>query len=563
MEIKEDTIKAYTLKNAVEHNGMAVQGAVLSGLFAEGLEKSKVKETIPKIKKVLKEVNEMKIEEQKEEFKKLEEKISKREVREEGQLPPLPNAQKGKVIMRFAPFPSGPLHIGNARQLILNNKYCKMYGGKLLLVMDDTIGSKEKPIEPAAYKLIEDGINWLGIKHENKIIYKSDRIEKYYAYADELIKKGYMYVCDCPQEEMRELRAKGIACACRELPPEENYKRWKEMFDKKTPEGKYAVRLKTDIQHPNPAFRDRVMFRISERPHAKLKNKYRVYPLLEFSWAIDDHLLGMTHIIRGNELIMETMVEKFIWDIFKWPHPEVIHTGHFAIEGVKVSKSKGSKEVKSGKYIGWNDPRLWSLQSLKDRGFKPEAIKEFILNMGITKSNSTIPIEVLYSLNKNHLPEVPKYFFVEEPEKIHIKGTPPMETEIQLNQKEKLGSRKMKTEQDFLIPKIDYDLMENKKYRLIGLLTFKSDQVLKTKPRDFTFVTDEPEKGLKPIEWLPANANNPKVKIRMDDGTIKEGVGEESLKNLNENRTIYLEKLGYVTLHKKHKDFLEFWWLHN
>ena len=124
-----------------------------------------------------------------------------------------------------------------------------------------------------------------------------------------------------------------------------------------------VVRLKTSMSDSDPAFRDRVMFRISDRPHAKLGTKYRVYPMLDFAFAIDDHFLGITHILRGMELAIETRVEKFIWDIFKWKHPEVIYNGHFEIEGVKLSKSKCAIEVKSKRYSGWNDPRTWSLHS--------------------------------------------------------------------------------------------------------------------------------------------------------------------------------------------------------
>ena len=188
------------------------------------------------------------------------------------------------------------------------------------------------------------------------------------------------------------------------------------MFGSK--EGTRTVRLKTSMKDPDPAFRDRIMFRISDRPHAKLGKKYRVYPLLDFTWAIDDHIFGITHILRGNDLMMETKVEKFIWDIFRWKHKEVIYNGQFTIEGIEISKSKGSNEVRSGEYIGWNDPRTWSLQSLRDRGITPEALREFILNMGIKKTNVTIPIDILYALNNKNLNDVPRYFFVENPTKI-------------------------------------------------------------------------------------------------------------------------------------------------
>ena len=559
--IAKEKIKAHALDNALQHEGKATQGPVLNALFAEGLKKENIKDIIPQILSALEEVNSLSPEQQQKEFEKLSGTIKKREIREG--LPELPNV-KEKVVMRFAPFPSGPLHIGNTRQLVLNDEYVKNHKGKFILVIDDTIGSAEKPIMPEAYDLIKQGVKWMQAKPA-KVVLKSERLEKYYSFAEELIKKGYMYVCDCKQESFRELRVKGIECPCRHLPEHKQMERWKKMFSQESKDGDLVVRLKTSMQHPNPAFRDRVMFRISTREHPLTKKKYKVWPLLEFSWAIDDHLLGITHIIRGVDLMMETEIEKFIWDIFRWEHPETIHTGFFAIEGIKLSKSKGSREVKSGEYIGWNDPRTWSLQSLKDRGIKAEAIREFILNMGITKANSTVAIDSLYALNRKHLEDAPRYFFVPEPVKIHISGCPEIDAKIPLNPKDQKNSRNLETNQDFLIPQQDYELMQNANYRLIHLLNFRSDNVLKLKPRTFSFISQDPEQDLdvKFIQWLPANEENLKVKVRMPDNSSIHGLGEPSLKSLKEGTIVQFERFGFCKLHKKSKEGLEFWFAHH
>ena len=559
-EISKEVIKAYALENAIKYEGKANQGAVLAGLFAEGLEKSKIKNIIPTIQKVLEEVNNLSSEKQREQFSKLDSKTSKREIREG--LKELPNAEKGKVVMRMAPFPSGPLHIGNARTMILNDEYVRMYDGKLLIIMDDTIGSETKQIEPEAYKLIEEGIKWLEINYDKKIIYKSDRTEKYYAYAEEMLKKGYLYVCHCDQETMHELKVKGIECSCRQLPPEEQMKRWKEMFKAKM--GSMTVRLKTDMQDSDPAFRDRVMFKISDRLHPRTKNKFRIYPSMEFSWAIDDHLLGVTHILRGIDHYMSTRVQDFIRDIFKWENPESIYNGHFAIEGIKISKSKGAQEVKSGIYSGWNDPRLWSLQSLKDRGIKPEAIRQFILNLGMRKTNITAPVESLYMLNKKYLEKAPRYFFVENPQKVHIKGCPRINAKLPLHPDGQHGFRNYKTGQEFLISEQDTSLMQDGNYRLMHLLNFKSDNVKRFLPREYSFTSEEPDNNIKTkfIHWLPATPNNINVEIMMDDGTIKKGLGEFELSKLKKGTVIQFERFGFVKLHKKGKDKLEFWFGH-
>ena len=558
--IKKETIRAYALENAIKHKGKSNQGSVLNSLFAEGLKKENIKETIPVIQEVIDEINSLSFEEQEAQYHLTKHQLKKREQREG--LPELENAEHEKVVLRFAPFPSGPLHIGNTRQLILNDEYAKMYKGRLILVMDDTIGSEEKPIEKEAYKLIEEGVNWLDVNRDKKIIYKSDRIKDYYEYAEELIKKGYMYVCSCTKEEIRETRAEGVECPCRNLPESEHMKRWKEMF--KAKEGEYVVRLKTSMQHPNPAFRDRVLFRISDREHPITKNKYRVWPLLEFSWAIDDHLLGVTHIIRGIDLIMETEVEKFIWNIFKWKNPTVLHTGHLAIQGIKISKSKGAKEVRAGQYIGWNDPRTWSLQSLRDRGIKPEAIREFIISMGMTKSNSTVAVDMLYAINRKFLEDCPRYFFVEDPIKIKISGAPAIDAELPLHPSKNLGKRIYETSQEFYIQRQDAELFQDKNYRLMHLLNFRSEQLLKTKPRTFSFISEDTDKNLdvKFIQWLPANDDNIVTKIRMDDGSMITGIGEPELANLKIGDQVQFERFGFVKLYKKNPGELEFWFTH-
>lgn len=564
MAISDEKIEAYALENAVKHSGKAAPGSVLNALFMEGLEKNKIKEIMPKINEIVNHVNSLSPAEQQEKYDLAKKDLKKREVREEGQLSDLPEAEQGKVVMRIAPFPSGPLHIGNARPVVLNNEYVKKYSGKLILVIDDTIGSEEKPIEPEAYKMIPESLDWLGINYDKKIIYKSDRLEIYYAYAEELIKKGYMYVCSCASEKMRDLREKGIDCSCRHLPAKQQLERWKEMFSAK--EGQFTVRLKTSMQHQNPAFRDRVMFRISERSHAKVGDKYRVWPLLEFSWAIDDHLLGITHIIRGVELMMETEVEKFIWDIFKWKYPVTLHTGLLRIEGVKLSKSKGSKEVKSGAYTGWNDPRLWSLQSLQDRGIQPQAIKDFILSVGMSKANIAVAIDVLYAINRKYIEKSPRYFFIPEPVQITIKGCPELDASLPLHPSEKLGFRKYRTNQNFYIPKQDAELMNDGNYRLMHLLNFKTDKISPVKPRDFSFLSVDPDDklGVKFIQWLPADAKNIQITIRMPDGSTISGLGEPEITNLKPGQVVQFERFGFCRMYSlsKKENKSEFWMAH-
>ena len=194
MEDFSKEIKAYALKNALEF-GKADASKVLPKLFQHGLEKKDIGIVMKEIKKIVDEINSLKKEELEKEFELWKEYVKER-VEKERELPELPNAS-GEMIFRLAPFPSGALHIGNAKTYLLNALYAEKYHAKTLLVMDDTIGSEEKQIIPEAYKLLTDAFDWLGVKYQKPIIYKSDRLEIYYEYGKKLIEKNKAYVCSC------------------------------------------------------------------------------------------------------------------------------------------------------------------------------------------------------------------------------------------------------------------------------------------------------------------------------------------------------------------------------
>src|SRR3989338_2572590 len=539
-----------SLENAIKHDGKANVNAVLGIVLSKSPElKKNIKELQKNVSDVVSNINNMTLEEQKIQFDNLGGEITEKK-EEERKLPELKNV-RGKVVMRLAPYPSGPLHIGNSRPYIINDEYVKIYKGNLLLVIDDTIGSEEKNISKEAYELIPEGLKWLNIKFDKKIIYKSDRLDVYYKYAEGLISKGKAYICECTSEVLRENRQKGLECDCRSKSVSTNLKDWKKLF--KAKEGSMVLRIKTSIQHENPAFRDRVIFRISDRKHPRVGNKYRVWPLLDFSWAIDDYLLDITHILRGKELMMESDMERYIWNVFKWRQIEIIHTGLLQIEGIKLSKSKSKKEVESGAYEGWDDPRTWSLQSLKRRGFQPEAIRRFILSFGVTQSEIKVPVDVLYSENRKLLDKkVNRYFFISNPNKIKIKNAPNLNVEVPLHPDDNRGHRKFKTEDEFYISD---DIKKNTVYRFMHLFNFKDNKYLST----------ELDKSLnaKLIHWIPANDNFVNVEIVMVDNSRINGIAESSVRNLKVDDIIQFERQFFCRLDNKSNDKIVFSYAHN
>jgi glutamyl-tRNA synthetase len=558
-------ILIHSLSNAIIHNGQAQATSVLPKLFQEGLKREEIKQVIPIIQKTVNEINNLTIEEQKKKFESLNVKVKKKE-KEKG-LSDLEKV-KNKVVMRFAPYPSGPLHIGNARPAILNDEYVKKYGGKLLLVIDDTIGSQEKQIIKEAYKLIPHGLDWLQVNYD-KILYKSDRLDLYYKYAEQLIRKNKAYVCFCSSKKIHDNRTRKKECECRKKTSEENLIEWKKMLAGKYKEGHATLRIKTSMQHKNPAFRDRVLFRISNRTHPRVKKKYKIWPLLEMSWAVDDHLLGITHVLRGKDLMIESEMEKYIWKILGWKQPVLIHTGLVSITGAKISKSKSQKEVMTGKYIGWDDPRTWSLQSLEARGIKPEALRKFCISLGLTQTEVTVPIESLYKKNKKIIESSNRYFFIENPVKIKIKNSPRIIAKLPLHPDHaERGYRLIETTEDFYIAKKDHlEIKKSKQdiFRFMNLFNFKR---IKHK-MIFEFHSRELQPLLKAklIHWLPLSKELIKTKIMMPEGEIVKGLAEQNVKNLEVGTIIQFERFGFCKLHKIHKKSkkgkeYEFWFAH-
>ena len=542
----EEIFKKHALINAVEHKGKANVQAVLNRSVAEKPElKIRIKEIIRIIQKVVKEVNALSLEEQEKMMEELGIELE-RKVKEG--LPELKNAEVGRVVMRLAPFPSGPLHLGNARMVILNDEYVKKYKGKLLLVFDDTIGSTEKSILPEAYQMIEEGLKWLGVEFHEKV-YKSDRLEIFYKYGREIIEKGFAYVCTCSEKEIRENRKNGIECLCRRRSVQENLDLWEKMLEGKFKEGEATVRIKTDMKHPNPAFRDRVLFRISEREHPRVGKKYKVWPMLEFSWAVDDWLLGVTHILRGKQLVIEDVMEEFIWEKMGWPKKEFIHYGMLKVEEAILSKSETRKMIERGIISGWEDPRTWSLQSLKKRGFQPESIRKFIIKMGLSEADVTVPLEILYAENRKLIdPIANRYMAVISPVCVSVENAPKLfSTEIRMHPDfPERGTRKIPVNtQRIYLEKDDIEKLEGKEVGLINLFSVRIDKKVE-------FLSNEISYDIPKIHWV--SEPNVEIKIIMPNGEIKKALAEPSVEELKEGEIVQLYRIGFCRVDKTGKD---------
>lgn len=558
------------LKNAVKFGGKPNKKAIMGKLMAQLPElKSHVKKITPILKNIVAEIRNLTIEEQKIRLLKLDpHALDKEESREEEkELPELGGVdQYPKVVMRLAPYPSGALHIGNARMVILNDEYVKKYNGELILFYDDTIGSpkslrgspKAKYVLPEAYDLIKEGIEWLGVKI-HKTYYKSDRLEIHYEYCEKLIKDKIAYVCFCDAGEFREKYKKlKKNCPHRSQSVEKNMQEWQNMLNGKYRETEAVVRLKTGMDQKDPALRDQIIMRISEAEHPKVGTKYIVWPMLEFSWSIDDYLIGATHILRGIDLIKEGIIEEFIWDHFSWKKAELLYYGRLNFPNLKLSKTKARNNIQKGIYQGWEDPRTWSLQSLKKRGIRPEALRETLLDLGMSTTGITFSVNWLYAKNKDIIDEISnRYFFVENPILILIDEVPFSEYTAEpllLPTKPEKGKRKINLISKNNKLELYISLVDAKSFRIGDIIRLKDlinvqinaidlhNKIINA--RYYSTQLDR-EKGFAIIQWVPRE-DKINVSILNPDGYLSHGYGEINLLKIPMHKTIQFERYAFV-----------------
>jgi glutamyl-tRNA synthetase len=560
-----ELVRKAALLNALQHDGKAQAGAIVGRIIGEKQElKTKAKELSRLIGKVVTEVNRLSVEEQKQIIEeKWPEALKKEKATEEKGLPPLPNADKYKqIVTRFSPNPDCVLHLGSARAIILSHEYARIYKGKFILRFEDTDPKVKRPVLEF-YDRIREDLAWLGCKADEEYI-QSDRLPLYYEYAERLLREGNAYVCTCQPEHFRKKMLSREPCDCRGFSAEENLERWKRMLDGGYGEGEAVVRVKTDVEHPNPAVRDWPALRIIDPvkyPHPRIGSKYRVWPLYNFSTGLDDHLMGITHIIRGKEHLTNKVRQEYMYRHLGWKYPEAIHYGRLKITGAFLSKSKIVQGVREGVYTGWDDPRLATFAALRKRGITPSAIKKMIIDVGPKTADVTLSWANLYAYNRKILdPQSDRYFFVSEPTALKVKHVPKVfKAKLPLHpEKPEQGFREYTVTPQgetatFWVAKRDADAAEvGSVVRLMELFNVKIESV-NVGSVEASFASEAYEEARKAkaklIHWIPKGAEFP-CQVVMPDATVNEGVAESACKKLKPDTVIQFERFGFARIDK-------------
>lgn len=549
----------YALLNAVQHKGNAQDKAVVGVIMGSHPELRKDAREIIKIAaEIVKEVNSLNLGDKKGELEKLgvQETIKEKKTEKKG-LADLPSVGKD-VVLRFAPNPSGPLHIGHARAAILNQEYVKCYNGKLILRIEDT---DPKRVDPDAYQMIKEDLTWLKVEWQDEVI-QSDRINIYHEYAEKLINLGRAYMCTCPGDEFKKLKDQSMSCPCRDLSITENLTRWMKMPEMK--EGEAVLRVKTDLNHKNPAIRDWVAMRIVDHQHPRIGNQHRVYPMMNFAVAVDDHLMGVTHVLRGKDHLANSEKQKYLYQHFRWEVPEFIHYGRLKMEDIALSTSKARKGIDEGVYSGWDDPRLGTIRAIARRGIKREAIKELMLEIGVKIADSTVSWKKIYGLNRNLLEEeANRYFAVFTPQKIKIDGLPEKFKGIVKRLKHpdfaERGYRELSFDGDVYLNLEDVKKNRDKVLRLMDAvnIVIKDENVI----FHSSSLEEAREARARIVQWVPVSSSL-LTEIVMPDASVLSGFAESDCRQIKVDDVIQFERVGFARLDKVEDGKLSFYYAH-
>jgi len=402
-----DAAERHALFNALKHGGDAQVGAIMGPLMGEHPEFREHGDAVPGlVAPVVETVNALDEPARRARLDELAPDLAAElgaepEV-DEAPLPALPNADAyDEVRMRVAPNPNGPWHLGHARMPAVIGTYKAMYDGWFCCRFDDTDPETKRP-DLGAYDAILGDIAYLGFEPD-RVVRASDRLETYYEHARELIERGGAYPCSCPAEDFSALKNAGEACPHRETGPEETLEAFEAMVAGEHEAGDLVLRVRTDIGDPNPALRDWVAFRLVDTPHPRPEAAdYRCWPMLDFQSGVDDHLTGVTHVIRGIDLQDSAKRQGFVYDYFGWEYPTVVHWGHVQVDeyDVRLSTSRLRVLVESGELDGWDDPRAPTIASVRRRGIRGEALTDAMVELGTSTSNVELAMSNVYARNR-------------------------------------------------------------------------------------------------------------------------------------------------------------------
>ena len=340
-----------------------------------------------------------------------------------------------RVHTRWPPEPNGYIHIGHAKGFLLAYGIAQEFGGKFNLRFDDTNPTKEE--QEFVEGIVED-MRWLGVDWGDRMFFASDYFEQLYEWAQCLIEQGKAYVCDLSPEEISECRGRAIRDGEKIITPpgkdspyrnrsvEENLDLFRRMRAGEFPDGSKTLRAKIDMAHPNLNMRDPVMYRILRAMHHRQGDTWCIYPTYDWTHGQSDAIEGITHSTCSLEFENHRPLYDWFLDQLPIPsRPRQIEYGRLNLAYVVMSKRRLRQLVEEGHVTGWDDPRMPTICGMRRRGYTPEALRSFIGELGVTKSEGFVdPAFLEYCLRQDLNRRSPRAMAVLDPLKIVITNYP-------------------------------------------------------------------------------------------------------------------------------------------
>ncbi len=555
------TVRKYALQNSIEYSGKGESGSVLGRVLSERADlRNRAKELLHLVNEEVRLANllfeEKGSNEVVYELESIDPKALEREKHKKAEgLKDLPG-DTSQVVLRFAPNPNGPLSIGHSRGVVINSAYAEMYGGSVVLRFDDT-DTKVKPPIIDDYGWIEEEYEWLAGRPADVVIRASERMPVYLGFAEKMLAEGHGYVCRCKAEDFRTFRESKMSCPCRGRGIPESLEDWSLMNTGGLGEGDAVVRVRTDMTLPNPALRDWPALRIQHSPHPIVGNKYRVWPLLDFQSAIEDHEQGVTHIIRGKDLMDSTRKQTLLYEHFGWEYPEPLYWGRVKVHEFGGFSTSGMlASIEEGEYGGWDDARLPTLKALRKRGFEAQPLRDLWGEVGLTQNDIAISMKTLESINSAIIDSnSERRSFVANPVEVNVlsefgsdKVMIPRHPEESV-----AGSRIWDYDSSVLIQSSDFGN---------GKLRFKDLADMDISGSDAEIESEERTDSRPIIHWLPKKMAREAVLEVPDGGSITEVPGVIEDFELEVGAIYQLERVGFARIESLGEGPVRLLWLH-
>ena len=382
----------------------------------------------------------------------------------------LKSGKHKQIITRFPPEPNGYLHIGHAKSIVLNFDLAKEFEGRTNVRFDDTNPVKE---DTEYVESIKEDVRWLGFEWD-ALYFASDYFEEMYNCAVALIKKGKAYVCDLSAEEIRATRGTltqpGKESPYRNRSVEENLDLFTKMRNGQFKDGEKVLRAKIDMASPNLNMRDPVIYRIAHVRHHKAGDEWCVYPMYDYAHPLEDAIENITHSICTLEFEdHRPLYEWIINECETKAKPQQIEFARLNMTNTVMSKRKLKLLVDEKAVDGWDDPRMPTISGLRRRGYTPEAIRAFVREIGIAKSNSTVDVQMLEHFLREDLKlKAPRTMVVIRPLRVVITNYPKGQMEwldADINpENPEMGTRKIPFSREIYVEQDDFMEDPPKKY---------------------------------------------------------------------------------------------------